>query len=61
MAQIFISYRRFDSTAITGRIYDRLRQEFGKDAIFKDVDNIPAGRDFRGVLREETPPKRGLA
>lgn len=54
MAQIFISYRRSDSTAITGRIYDRLRQEFGKDAIFKDVDNIPAGRDFRGVLREAT-------
>jgi formylglycine-generating enzyme required for sulfatase activity len=54
MATVFISYRRADSAAISGRIYDRLRAEFGKDAIFKDVDNIPAGSDFRGVLREAT-------
>lgn len=44
---IFISYRRKDSPDVCGRIYDRLVQKFGKQAIFKDVDSIPLGVDFR--------------
>jgi formylglycine-generating enzyme required for sulfatase activity len=52
MIKIFISYRRADSLKDAGRIYDRLIQVFGKDQVFKDVDNIPVGKDFRGVLRE---------
>jgi hypothetical protein len=44
---IFITYRRSDSPNITGRIYDRLVQEFGKATVFKDVDSIPLGVDFR--------------
>ncbi|MES9830453.1 MAG: TIR domain-containing protein [Candidatus Thiodiazotropha sp.] len=44
---VFISYRRGDSREITGRICDRLTNEFGKHAIFRDVDSIPAGVDFR--------------
>ena len=47
---VFISYRRGDSADITGRIYDRLVQHFGKDFIFKDVDSIPLGIDFRQHL-----------
>jgi hypothetical protein len=47
---IFISYRRQDSGDVTGRIYDRLVQQFGRGAIFKDVDSIPPGVDFRMVL-----------
>lgn len=47
---IFISYRRDDSQSITDRIYDRLKLAFGSDAIFKDVDSIPAGMDFRKVI-----------
>src|SRR5690348_15815310 len=43
---IFISYRRDDSAATVGRIYDRLVETFGKEAIFKDVDSIPLGADF---------------
>ncbi|MFW5772082.1 MAG: toll/interleukin-1 receptor domain-containing protein, partial [Phototrophicaceae bacterium] len=50
--RIFISYRRNDSRAITGRIYDRLEIAFGMDNVFKDVDDIPPGADFRQVLRE---------
>lgn len=44
---IFISYRREDSREITGRICDRLTSKFGKETIFRDVDSIPAGVDFR--------------
>jgi hypothetical protein len=47
---IFISYRRSDSADIVGRIYDRLVQEFGRKSIFKDVDSIPLGIDFKGYL-----------
>lgn len=52
MSAIFISYRRDDSGEITGRIYDRLVGRFGRDRVFKDVDNIPAGVDFRTHLHE---------
>jgi hypothetical protein len=48
--QIFICYRRVDSAAITGRIYDRLVQKFGREAIFKDVDSMPLGVNFRKRL-----------
>jgi hypothetical protein len=47
---IFISYRRDDSADITGRIYDRLIQHFSKEIVFKDVDSIPLGIDFRQHL-----------
>jgi hypothetical protein len=44
---IFISYRRDDSADVAGRIYDRLVDSFGEDLVFKDVDNIPFGMDFK--------------
>lgn len=47
---IFISYRRSDSADIAGRIYDRLIDSFGKNPIFKDVDSIPLGFDFKEYL-----------
>jgi hypothetical protein len=50
VGRIFVSYRRSDSADIVGRIYDRLVQEFGRDSIFKDVDSIPLGIDFKGYL-----------
>ncbi len=50
--QIFISYRRDDSAYVTGHINDLLRKEFGDEAVFTDVDNIPPGADFRSVLGE---------
>jgi formylglycine-generating enzyme required for sulfatase activity len=50
--KIFISYRRADSRKDAGRIYDRLVEAFGKENVFKDVDSIPIGKDFRGILRE---------
>jgi hypothetical protein len=48
---IFISYRRADSQEVVGRVYDRLKARFGKDAVFKDVDSIPFGLDFRTYVQ----------
>jgi formylglycine-generating enzyme required for sulfatase activity len=50
MSKILISYRRKDSADVTGRVYDRLIQQFGQEAVFKDVDSIPYGVDFRIYL-----------
>ena len=47
---IFISYRRSDSNDVVGRIYDRLREHFGQHPVFKDVESIPYGDDFRTHL-----------
>jgi hypothetical protein len=50
--KLFLSYRREDSADVTGRIYDRLTQAFEKTQVFKDVDSIPLGVDFRQHLQE---------
>src|SRR5215472_4008402 len=50
MSKILISYRREDSEDVTGRIYDRLIQQFDRKSVFKDVDSIPLGIDFRTYL-----------
>src|SRR5580692_4903885 len=52
MAKIAISYRRSDSQDITGRIFDRLVQHFGKDTVFRDIDSIQPGIDFRTQIAE---------
>ena len=52
MPKISISYRRANSEAMTGRIFDRLISHFGKDAIFRDIDDIPPGIDFRVHINE---------
>jgi formylglycine-generating enzyme required for sulfatase activity len=52
MPKIFISYRRADSRAHTGRIYDHLVAKFGKDNVFMDVDNIPPGADFPVYIQQ---------
>jgi TRAP-type transport system periplasmic protein len=56
MAKIIISYRRSDSQAMAGRIFDRLSARYGEGAVFMDIDAIPFGIDFRkhigDVLRQ---------
>jgi hypothetical protein len=46
MSGIFISYRREDSAAYAGRLYDRLCARFGANRVFMDVDDISPGADF---------------
>jgi hypothetical protein len=50
MPQIFISYRRADSHAITDRIQDRLEAVYGTDNVFQDVEDIPPGANFKEYL-----------
>jgi hypothetical protein len=44
--QIFISYRRDDSSPWAGRLYDALSRHFVSNQIFMDVDTIKPGVDF---------------
>jgi len=49
---IFISYRRDDSTDFAGRLHDNLMQEY--DNVFLDTeDGIPAGKKFLTVIVNE--------
>ncbi len=52
MRRIFISYRRSDTEYQAGRIYDRLVRKFPRAGVFKDVDSVPAGADFRVVIEQ---------
>src|SRR5262245_25569344 len=52
MSKLFISYRRDDSADVTGRLHDRLKSQFGDEAVFLDVDAIPLGVDFRMSLTD---------
>lgn len=49
-AKAFISYRRDDSLETTGRIYDRLSREYGERKVFRDLDSMPFGIDFRDYI-----------
>jgi len=52
MPKIFISYRREDSIAYAGRIYDRLSAHFGASSVFMDLDTLDPGVDFVKVLQQ---------
>ena len=53
MSGIFISYRREDSAAYAGRLYDWISQHFGKENIFIDVDTIQPGEDFVEAVEQK--------
>jgi hypothetical protein len=48
--QIFISYRREDSSAWAGRLCDRLSNHF-PSKIFMDVDSVDLGDDFVKMIK----------
>ena len=44
---IFVSYRRIDSLAYAGRLFDRLSDHFGHERVFMDIEGgIARGDDF---------------
>src|SRR6059058_4543571 len=49
---IAISYRRDDSSPVTGRLYDRLQAKFGPQNVFMDIDSIRPGVDFREQIND---------
>ena len=53
MSKILISYRREDSPDVIDRIDDKLANQFGREAVFKDVESMPFGVDFRKHLDEQ--------
>jgi TIR domain len=52
MSKVFISYRHDDSEADAGRLYDTLAAELGQQALYKDVENITIGRNWKRAVRE---------
>ncbi len=51
MASIFISYRRHgQSPGYAQAIVDRLKEHFGEEELFRDIDDIESGADFVEVL-----------
>lgn len=50
MARIFISYRRADTAAMSRRIYDELVKRTGRPRVFRDVDTLMKGKDFRAGI-----------
>lgn len=57
---LFVSYRREDSADATGRLCDRLAESFGRETVFRDVDSIPLGVDFRRHIEEKVGACRVL-
>lgn len=49
---IFICYRRLDSEEVVDRIYESFESVFPKESLFRDIDTIPAGVDFRDYIQE---------
>ncbi len=52
MPKIFISYRRQDTRAYAGRLYDDLLDHFGRDQLVRDVDTFEPGVNFIAAIRE---------
>ena len=52
MGGIFISYRRDDSQAWAGRLYDALRRTFGPTRVFRDIDTLEAGVDYAEAIEQ---------
>ncbi|HZD30178.1 MAG TPA: tetratricopeptide repeat protein [Candidatus Angelobacter sp.] len=49
---VFISYRHSDAGGHSSLVYQALVKEFGKRRVFRDVDTIAAGTDFKTAIRE---------
>jgi tetratricopeptide (TPR) repeat protein len=49
---VFISYRREDSAAYAGRLFDHLKSLIGDERVFMDVEDIAPGQPFAHTIDE---------
>jgi len=49
---LFLSYRRDDSSGYALMIWEQVKAHFGKKRVFMDIDTIQAGEDFRRVIED---------
>jgi hypothetical protein len=65
VAKATVGYRRDDTADVAGRIYDALETRFGRDYLFKDVDDIPLGVEIgecnAAVVRRDPDATQGRA
>ena len=50
--RVFVSYRRDDVPDATDRLAENLREHFGRDNVFIDIDSVEIGADFADVIRK---------
>lgn len=50
--QIFVSYRRQDSRPWAARLVDDLRDYFGRERVFRDIDSNRSGQDYVRQIEE---------
>jgi TIR domain len=53
MADVFISYRRDDTSGYAGRLYDQISAALGAEHVFMDVATIEPGSDFVKVIEQK--------
>lgn len=52
MPGVFISYRRRDTDGHAGRLAEELRERYGEERVFIDVDSIGGGVDFEQRIEQ---------
>jgi hypothetical protein len=52
MRRIFISYRRDDSGGQTGHLFDDLKERFGENEIFRDLEDLDPGVEYPEALNK---------
>jgi hypothetical protein len=52
MPDVFISYRRDDTSGYAGRLYDQISAALGTEHVFMDVATIEPGSDFVEVIEQ---------
>jgi hypothetical protein len=50
--EIFLSYRRADTSGHAGRLTDVLEARFGRGAVFRDIEAIDGGTDFVHAIEQ---------
>lgn len=52
MALIFINYRRDDANLFSQQLYTKLTMEMGNKKVFKDIPDIPIGKNYKEVVEK---------